>query len=89
MIDGISTDVFLLSTYPINVTEKGLSYVEKIKDLSNKKYTKPKKEVEEKISKILSKTKTAETVEFKTIKSNKDEKENSQAKNSQSLSKDI
>lgn len=89
MIDGISTDVFLLSTYPINVTEKGLSYVEKIKDLSNKKYTKPKKEVEEKISKILSKTKTAETVEFKTIKSNKDEKENNQAKNSQSLSKDI
>ena len=70
MIDGISTDVFWLSTFPIDVEEKDLSYVEKIRALSNKKYTKPKKEVEEKISEILSKTKTTEIVENKVEKNN-------------------
>ena len=55
MIDGTSSDVFWISTYPISKEKmKDDNYVSKILALSKKKYTKPKKEVEEFVAKIAS-----------------------------------
>jgi hypothetical protein len=58
MIDGTSTDVFGLSTYPISEQiQQSAEFVARLKALSNKKYTQPRQKVEEQINKILSKNK--------------------------------
>jgi len=50
MIDGTSTDVFSLSTYPIEKEKyKTLEFVNKVKAISNKKYTRKKEDVEKDI----------------------------------------
>ena len=50
MIDWTATDVFGLSTYPISQEiQKNDEFVAKLRAISNKKYTKSKKEVEEQI----------------------------------------
>jgi len=50
MIDGTATDAFGLSTYPISQEiQKDAEFVARLKAISNKKYTKSKKEVEEQI----------------------------------------
>ena len=58
MIDGTSTDVFGLATYPISEEiQQSAEFVARLKALSNKKYTQPRQKVEEQISKTLSTTK--------------------------------
>ena len=55
MIDGTSSDVFWISTYPIPKEKMNDdNYVAKILGLSKKKYTKPRKEVEEFVNKVAS-----------------------------------
>ena len=51
MIDGSSTDVFGLSTYPISKEKyQDKDFVEQVKNLSIQKYTKSKQEVEKQIN---------------------------------------
>ncbi len=72
MIDGISSEAFGISTYPISQEKmKNDDYVKNLINLSNSKYTKPRKEVEEFVKKVASSENKKVLEEKNTKKENK------------------